>query len=181
MPRYTKELLLETIIPRDNCTILFDRLSDKLNAKVIIHYICECGTAADKRFDIIHDKGGAYCPSCVKKNLSAKLKARAYQPPLSQIEGDANLAYDLEQDDGVSYAVDLDTELTLVIPPAILRPKLNGPHTKSPKFPDNIYHSVYYWDFDNLKFQSKSFRVTKDSNNARMKAEGAAARANYYC
>lgn len=84
---------------------------------------------------------------------------------------DASLAYNVEQEDGVIYAADLDTKLTLVIPPAILHPKICGPHTKSSKHPNSIYHSVSYWDFDTLTFKSKSFPVTADCVDARLDAE----------
>lgn len=171
MPRYTKELLFDVLVPRDNCQIIVDKLPEKLHAKAVIHYLCECGTAAEKRFDIIHDKGGAYCPPCVKKNTSAKLKAREHKTPLAQIKGDASLLYNVEQEDGVVYAADLDTELTLVIPPAILRPKICGPHTKSAKHPNSKYHSVSYWDFDTLTTKSLSFPITGDCIDARLDAE----------
>ena len=171
MPRYTKELLFSVLVPRDNCQIIVDKLPEKLHAKAIIHYLCECGTAAEKRFDIIHDKGGAYCPPCVKRNTSAKLKAREHSMPLAQIKGDSNLLYNVEQEDGVVYAANMDTELTVVIPPAILRPKICGPHTKSSKHPNSKYHSVSYWDFATLKTKSLSFPVTSDCIDARLDAE----------
>lgn len=73
MVNYNIDLLKE-VIKRDNCKIDLDKI-DKLNIKMRIDFICNCGNPNNKSFQCLYKYGGAFCKKCIEINKRKKMEA----------------------------------------------------------------------------------------------------------
>ena len=77
--KYNRELL-EQICERDKCIVDFDKIQE-YNQKVVIEFICSCGSTHKKIFKNIYNNGGGHCQKCtnhISQNKKEKTCIKNY-------------------------------------------------------------------------------------------------------
>ena len=147
---YTRDLLENVIIPRDHCTVDLDSLPERLDGKVNIPFVCQCGTPHSKLLYTLYYRAGAFCVPCSKQQGDTKNKAAK---AASEAVVNTTTSWSLEQSDGVSRNVELDDVLALVIAPRYLPPRIVPPNA-------NPRYQVVFWDFNGTPRQTcKTFTL----------------------